>query len=151
MDHVVQNEIRALIGTLHCEQGMATQQRTIDTILEQCGQAGRVSVKKMFGEYALYCEDKLVALICDDRLYVKPTPAGRSYVGDVVEAAPYPGAKPSFLIAGETWDDPDWLSELIRLTAADLPVPAPKKSRVKGLSRKDRPFFSGRLDRMHDG
>ena len=113
------------------EGSMATQQRTIETILEQCGQAGWVTAKKMFGEYGLYCESKLVALVCDERLYVKPTSAGRTYLGEVVEAAPYPGAKPSFLITGEQWDDADWLSELIRLTAADLPVPAPKKRRVK--------------------
>ena len=110
---------------------MATQQRTIDILLEQCAQAGPVTAKKMFGEYALYCEGKLVALVCDDKLFLKTTSAGRAYLGDVVEAAPYPGAKPSFLVTGETWDDADWLSELLRVTAADLPAPNPKKRRVK--------------------
>ena len=42
---------------------MATQQRTIDYMLEQCGHAGAVTAKKMFGEYAVYCNDKLVALV----------------------------------------------------------------------------------------
>ena len=110
---------------------MATQQRTIDVILDQCRQAGSVTAKKMFGEFAIYCGGKLVALVCDESLFVKPTSAGKTYLVDVVEAFPYPGAKPSFLISGEMWDDAEWMSELIRVTAADLPTPAPKKRRVK--------------------
>ena len=106
---------------------MATQQRTIDFIVEQAGGSGAVSARKMFGEYGLYHEGKLVALVCDDQLYVKPTAAGRAYLGGAVEAPPYPGAKPSLLIPGERWDDADWLSGLIRATATDLPTP--KKGR----------------------
>ena len=108
---------------------MATQQHTIDDILEQCGRS--VTAKKMFGDYSLYCDSKLVALVCDGQLYIKPTPAGKTYLIEVVEAAPYPGAKPSFLVAGEKWEDADWLSELIRVTAENLPLPAPKTRRPK--------------------
>lgn len=81
----------------------------------------------MFGEYALYCNDKLVALVADDQLYVKPTRAGRAHLGQPTEAAPYPGAKPCFLIPGEAWDDAAHLTELIRLTAAELPPQAGKR------------------------
>jgi TfoX/Sxy family transcriptional regulator of competence genes len=106
---------------------MATQQRTVDFILEQLAGAGDISARKMFGEYSLYSQGKVVALICDDRLFVKPTKSGRTYIGEPVEAPPYSGAKPSFLIAEERWDDADWLVELIKLTAAELPLPKPKK------------------------
>lgn len=30
----------------------------------------------MFGEYAIYSNGKVAALVCDDRLFVKPTLAG---------------------------------------------------------------------------
>jgi len=51
-------------------------------------------------------------------------------IRSVVEASPYPGAKPYFLI-GEQLDDQQWLSNLIQLTASELPAPKPKKSQPK--------------------
>jgi len=84
----------------------------------------------MFGEYALYCQDKVVALVCDDELFVKITPAGKMLVGDrYKEGEAYPGAKPSMLIGAEFLDDHEWLSEVIRATAAALPPPKQKKLR----------------------
>lgn len=108
---------------------MATKQGTADFIVEQVCGAGHVIAKKMFGEYGLYCDDKLVGLVCDEQLFLKPTTAGRTYLGSVVEAAPYPGAKPYFRIAAEMWDDADGLTELIKVSAAALPSPAEKKSK----------------------
>lgn len=105
---------------------MATTQGTADFILEQIAGAGTVSARKMFGEYGVYCDGKIVALICDEQLFVKATDAGRAFIGEVDEAPPYPGGKPAFLIDGAAWDDADWLSELFALTAAALPAPKPK-------------------------
>ncbi|HKO53247.1 MAG TPA: TfoX/Sxy family protein [Polyangiaceae bacterium] len=85
-----------------------------------------VSARKMFGEFALYSTGKVVALVCDDQLFVKSTDAGRRFLGTVTEGVPYPGAKPCFLIEGDRWEDGDWLSELIRLSANALPMPKPK-------------------------
>ncbi len=89
----------------------------------------------MFGEYALYSKGKVVALICDDQLFVKPTVAGRAFIGDVVEAPPYPGAKLSFLIQDKI-EDGDWLTQLITLTEEELPKPKPKKKKKKKSNRK---------------
>lgn len=102
---------------------MASQQSTVDFILEQMAEAGEISAKKMFGEYGLYCDGKIVALVCDDQLYVKPTTAGKAFIGAVVEGAPYPGAKPYLLISGDQWEDSEWLSQLIKVSAAELPIP----------------------------
>lgn len=99
-------------------------------IADQIHDSCDVTYRKMFGEYALYSRGKVVALICDEQLFVKPTDAGRSFVGDVVEAPPYPGAKNSFLI-GDEIDDPEWLTELIRVTEAALPAPKPKKKKKR--------------------
>lgn len=106
---------------------MASQQKTIDFILEQIADAGDVAARKMFGEYAIYCDAKVVALVCDDQLFVKPSKSGKAYIGKPVEAPPYKGAKPSFLIPGDKWEDADWLTELVKLTSAELPLPKPKK------------------------
>ena len=105
---------------------MSTQQKTVDYILEQCAAAGTVTAKKMFGEYGMYCDGKVMAFICDDQLFIKPTDAGRTFLGEVTEAEAYPGSKMYFLIDGDRWDDADWMAELVRVTAADLPAPKPK-------------------------
>ena len=107
---------------------MASDQEFVDFIVDQLEGAGDIRSRKMFGEYAIYCNDKVTALVCDNRLFVKPTEAGRSFIGDVVEAPPYPGAKMSFLIE-DKFEDRDWIRELVRVTADELPEPKPKKKR----------------------
>jgi len=107
---------------------LASQPSTINYLLEQLASAGSVSARKMFGEYGVYCDGKIVALICDDQFFLKPTPEGRAFLGDAVDEQPaYSGAKPSFRVAGERWDDADWMAELVRVTTAALPVPKVKK------------------------
>jgi TfoX/Sxy family transcriptional regulator of competence genes len=108
---------------------MATRQSTVDFIVEQVEAAGNVSAKKMFGEYGIFVGDKMVAMVCDGQLFVKPTVAGREFAGDVVEGSPYPGAKPCFLISGDKWDDREWLTSLMRISAAELPTPKKKARR----------------------
>jgi TfoX/Sxy family transcriptional regulator of competence genes len=55
----------------------------------------------MFGEYALYADGKLVALICDDRLYVKIVPASHELEGQCEKGEPYPRAKPHYVVNQE--------------------------------------------------
>jgi TfoX/Sxy family transcriptional regulator of competence genes len=104
---------------------MSSNQSTVDFILEQAAAAGSVSARRMFGEYGLYCDGKFIGAVCDDRLYLKPTAAGRAFIeesGEVEEAPPYPGAKDYFHIDGGRWDDAEWLAEVVRITTRDLPV-----------------------------
>ena len=107
---------------------MATDQEFVDFLADQMEGAGDISFKKMFGEYALYCDGKVVALVCDNQLFVKPTPGGRAFIGTPVEAPPYPGAKNSFLIE-DAFEDREWITQLIRITERELPTPKPKKPR----------------------
>lgn len=106
---------------------MATKQATVDYILDQIHHAGELLSRKMFGEYALYSDGKVVAFVCDDQLYMKPTNSGKNFLKDPQEAPPYPGAKMYFLIPPEQWDEPDFLSELVRLTASEVPLPKKKR------------------------
>jgi DNA transformation protein len=108
---------------------VSTQQKTVDYILEQSAGAGTMTARKMFGEYGMYCDGKVMAFVCDDQLFIKPTAAGRAYLGEVTEAEAYPGSKPYFLIEGDRWDDADWLAGLVKTTADDLPAPKPKKAK----------------------
>lgn len=106
---------------------MATDKEFLDFVLEQLGGVDGLSCRKMFGEYALYHGGKIVAMVCDNRLLVKPTAGGRSFIGTPVEAEPYPGAKPCFLIE-EQLEEREWLCELVQITAKEIPVPAPRKA-----------------------
>lgn len=105
---------------------MASKQSTVDFILKHINAAGEVSAKKMFGEYGIFCNGKMVALVCDDRLFVKPTVAGLKLAQGCMEGCPYPGAKPCFLISDENLNDQKWLVDLVKVTADELPFP--KKS-----------------------
>ncbi len=109
---------------------MATKQSTIDYILDQLSSAGDVSARKMFGEYALYCDGKVVALVCDNTLFVKITDPGKDFVGESYkEGFAYPGAKASMMIDDDRIEDHQWLSELVRITFENLPLPKQKRSK----------------------
>ncbi len=104
---------------------MASDQSFVDFLMDQLSAVPGIASRKMFGEYAVYVEGKVVALVCDNDLFVKPTDAGRQFIGQPDEAAPFPGAKPSFRIT-DSIDDRQWLEQLVMLTANALPAPKPK-------------------------
>jgi TfoX/Sxy family transcriptional regulator of competence genes len=107
---------------------MATQPEFVDFVLDQIEYPGQITARKMFGDYGVFADGKIFALICDNKLFVKPTEAGRAFIGTVREASPYPGAKNSFLIE-EKLEDRAWLSELVRLSLPELPEPKKKKKK----------------------
>ncbi len=114
---------------------MTSKQEYVDYVIEQIDNAGQITGKKMFGGYSMYSDGKLFALICDNKLFVKPTETGRAFIGDVVEAPAFPGAKPTFLI-GDKIEDREWISTLVRITIEELPEPKPKKKKPKAKSKK---------------
>lgn len=106
---------------------MATSEHTIEIILESLASLPDIRSRKMFGEYALYCDDKVVAFVCDDRLLLKITPVSTQLVRTQTTGKPYPGAKDYYHIDENDWDDRHYLTELIVKTADSLPTPKPKK------------------------
>ncbi len=109
---------------------MSSSPEFVAFVASQLEEAGTITYRMMFGEYGLYADKKFFALVCDDKLFIKPTESGRAYIGDVEEAPPYPGAKNYFLITDKI-DDKDWLGELGRLTKEELPEPKPKKKKKR--------------------
>jgi len=105
---------------------MASKQGNVDFLLDQLADPGAATAKKMFGEFGIFLDGKMIAMVCDDRLFFKPTLPGRALGPDLAEAPPYPGGKPCLLVPEEAWDNREWLSELARATANALPVPRPK-------------------------
>jgi DNA transformation protein len=121
---------------------MSSRRELVAYVVEQLGPRARF--KAMFGEYGIYRDDTLIALFCDDRLYLKRSEAGYGLLGDdVEEAPPYPGAKPLGVVPEERWDDADFMRALADATArALLKAPSAKaKTAAKENSRakKKRP------------
>lgn len=108
---------------------MASNPDFVQYIVDQCSGAGEVTARKMFGDYAVYCNGKTFALICDNGFYIKPTDAGRQLLRTEDMRPPYEGAKPCFYI--EDVDDRDYLAALTKATCAALPDPKPKAKKKK--------------------
>jgi DNA transformation protein and related proteins len=114
---------------------MSSDKDFISFVCEQLRGAGEISSRRMFGEAAIYLDDKVVGLVCDNQLFVKATEAGRAKIGVPLEAPPFPGANNWFLLAD--LDDPEFLADLVRATADALPLPkvnAKKTRRSKSKS-----------------
>ncbi len=94
---------------------MATDLSFVEHVAEQARLGTRLTWKKMFGEYAIYIDGKVVAFACDDSLFVKPVKETEPMVVDLPKRPPYPGAK-LYPVADELLDDPDRLRELLLKT-----------------------------------
>lgn len=112
---------------------MATSEDFVDYVVEKANLADALTYKKMFGEYALYHGGKVIALVCDNSLFVKPSTAAEQLAPNLPQRPPYPGAK-DFRVADELLDDSGALRALFLATSAALPLPkqkAPRRARGK--------------------
>ena len=62
---------------------MACNSDFVQYIIDQCSGAGEIAVKKMMGDYCVYCDGVLFGLICDNTSLIKVT----------ITALPKPKAK----------------------------------------------------------
>jgi TfoX/Sxy family transcriptional regulator of competence genes len=107
---------------------MATQKETVEFILEKLAHPDRFSVRAMFGEYTLYADDKVVALICNDLLYVKILPASQELEAKCDKDAPYRGAKPHYVVEEAQLSRLERLPTILMEVAASLPNKKKKPS-----------------------
>ena len=105
---------------------MACNPDFVQFIIDQCSGAGEIAVKKMMGDYCIYCDGVLFGLICDDKFYLKVTNPGRAILNEVILRPPYDGAKDYFFISDV--DDQEYLTQLIKITVPALPRPTAKKN-----------------------
>jgi TfoX/Sxy family transcriptional regulator of competence genes len=104
---------------------MATEKVTVDFILDQLAPLP-VRARAMFGEYGLYCDEKFVALVCDDTLFVKPTAISDQFFTHADLAPPYRGAKDHYAVPAALLEDAEQLRVVIARTAELLPLPKRK-------------------------
>ncbi len=104
---------------------MSTSPATIDHIVDTLADLPLTS-RKMFGEYALYWNGIIVAFVCDDTLFIKPTPSTLAVLPNAERGPAYPGSK-DYIIGSEVLDDPELCIRALRAVAADAPTPKAKK------------------------
>ena len=100
---------------------MASNADFVQYLADQCGGAGDIVAKKMFGDYGIYCNGKIFGLICDDHFYLKPTDEVRPLLRQIDMRPPYEGAKPYFYIADV--DDHDYWCAAPRQSSAPTSSP----------------------------
>ena len=108
---------------------MACNSDFVQFIVDQCSGAGEIAVKKMMGDYCIYCDGVLFGLICDNNLYIKQTDAGEAVLEEVVLRPPYPSALEHFYITNV--DDRDYLEDIIRATLSELMSGKSKAKRAR--------------------
>jgi TfoX/Sxy family transcriptional regulator of competence genes len=117
---------------------MASDREFVTFVCEQLRGGGEISSRRMFGEAAVYLDGKVVGLVCDNQLFLKVTEPGRAKIGSPVEAPPFPGASNWFLMTD--LDDPEFLADLVRVTAEALPAPKIKTKKT----RRSKPKSAGK-------
>ena len=105
---------------------MATHPGFIEHIIEQSGLEGRLTSRKMFGEYGFHLDGKFIALACNNSFFLKASEAIENHGLRLPLRSPYRGAKP-YPVADELLDDPEVLHSVLLETAALLPEPKPNK------------------------
>jgi len=106
---------------------MPTSSATIAHVLDTFPEL-RLTAKKMFGEAALYLDGTVVAFLCDDTLFLKPTRSALALLPALPRGPAYPGSK-DYIIATELLDDPDLCTRAFRAVQSDAPPPKPRKAR----------------------
>ena len=77
---------------------MASSKEYLEYVLEQLSGVEGLRYRPMMGEYLIYCRNKVVGGIYDDRLLIKTTKSARALLPDAPRELPYPGGKEMLLV-----------------------------------------------------
>ena len=99
---------------------MASSKEYLEFILGQLSDLEEINYRAMMGEYIIYYRGRIVGVIYDDRLLLKPTKSAVSYLATVTYELPYKGAKEMLLV--EDVDSKEYLVGLFRAMYDELPV-----------------------------
>ena len=108
---------------------MATTTDYIEFVMEQLESFPfELRYKKMFGEYCIYANDKPILLVCNNTVFVKILPFTEGLMEGARVGAPYGGAKPHYMLDIE---DSELIAMVIPVLEENIPLPKPRKSKIK--------------------
>ena len=97
---------------------MASTKEYLDFVLEQLSEVDGLRYRPMMGEYLIYCRNRLVGGVYDDRLLVKPTKSALALLPDAPREEPYPGGRPMLLVT--EMENKRLLQELLEAIAEEV-------------------------------
>lgn len=108
---------------------MASSKEFVEYVCDQISGAGNIRYRMMMGDYCIYCDEKVIGLICDNTFFLKITKEAESILSNCHKGPAYEGAKLSYII--ENLEDREFLTKIVALTCKNLPMPKPKKKKEK--------------------
>ncbi|MBR2604291.1 MAG: competence protein TfoX [Clostridia bacterium] len=97
---------------------MASTKEYLEYVLEQLSEVDGLRYRPMMGEYLIYCRNRLVGGVYDDRLLVKPTKSALALLPDAPREEPYPGGRPMLLVT--EMENKRLLQELLEAVADEV-------------------------------
>ena len=77
---------------------MASSKEYLEYVLEQLSEVDGLRCRPMMGEYLIYCRNRVVGGVYDDRFLVKATGSALALLPDAPREEPYPGGKAMLLV-----------------------------------------------------
>ena len=91
------------------------------------------SMRRMFGEYAIYLQGRVLGFLADEQILLQDTPVSRKLLPDAERRELFPGSK--LFVIFEDEGNAHLLKSVSEAMWEELPLPKPRKSR-KTLSGK---------------
>ena len=108
---------------------MASDAEMASYIADMLNPLGEVRIKRMFGEYCFYVNEKPVGFLCDNEVLVKTNAEMRTLYPEMPQKLLFDGAvNPMWLI--DNPDDREAVERYFGIAVKMLPAPKPKKPRA---------------------
>jgi TfoX/Sxy family transcriptional regulator of competence genes len=92
--------------------------------------------KAMFGEYAMYADDVVVSLVCDQTVFIKVSEGTNALLAERVKVgAPFPGAKPAYMLTEGELEDDELMTQVIAAVLRDRVAKVRKKAKASKPSK----------------
>lgn len=85
------------------------------------------SMKRMFGEYGIYLQGRVLGFLCDEQILLQDTPTARKLLPNAERKELFPGSKLFIIFSDE--GNHHLLQSVAQAMWEELPVPKPRKSR----------------------
>lgn len=102
---------------------MATNINFINYTCEQLNGMGKLTYKKIFGEYMLYINDKPIIIVCDNTAYIKKLECIKELMKSESTGYPYDGAKEHYIL---DIDDKEFIKKVIMEVEKVTKIPKKK-------------------------
>lgn len=90
---------------------MSSSTEFVEYIMDQLSDVGRITCKRMFGAYGLFCNGRHIAFVCDGELLMKVTGIGLQHYPELPQTVLFEGAKKKYFRV-EDVDDREMLTFL---------------------------------------